>query len=69
MEAYVILGACNQLAHRALDIERDIGLLLPCNVVVRADGDHSIVQAFDPKIIAEVPGTISLEPIAAELAP
>lgn len=67
MEAYVILGACNpQLAHRALDIEREIGLLLPCNVVVRADGDHSIVQALDPKVIAEVPGTAALEPIAEE---
>jgi len=38
MEKYLILGACNPgLAHRALDIDRQLGQLLPCNVVVRAD--------------------------------
>lgn len=67
MEPYVILGACNpQLAHRALDIEREIGLLLPCNVVVRSDGDRCVVQALDPKIIADVPDNAALEPIAEE---
>jgi uncharacterized protein (DUF302 family) len=67
MEAYVILGACNpQLAHRALDIEREIGLLLPCNVVVRADGGRCLVQALDPNIIADVPGNPALQPIAEE---
>lgn len=67
MEAYVILGACNpQLAHRALEVEREIGLLLPCNVVVRADGERSLVQALDPSIIAEVSGNTALPPIAEE---
>lgn len=67
MEPYVILGACNpQLAHRALEIEPEIGLLLPCNVVVRSDGARSVVQALDPKVIAEVPGNDALKPIAEE---
>ena len=68
-EPYMILGACNpQLAHRALEIEPQIGLLLPCNVVVRADGDHTVVQALDPRVIAEVPGRGDLEPVAQEAA-
>ncbi|WP_279105260.1 DUF302 domain-containing protein [Gordonia paraffinivorans] len=41
MENYLILGACNpQFAHRALGVDRQIGLLLPCNVVVRDDPEH-----------------------------
>ena len=67
MEPYVILGACNpELAHRVLDIEREIGLLLSCNVVVRADGERCLVQALDPQVIADVPGNAALQPIAEE---
>lgn len=67
VEPYVILGACNPpLAHRALEVDRTIGLLLPCNVVVRAEGDHTLVQALDPALMAEVPERAELGPIAEE---
>ena len=68
MEPYVILGACNpQLAHRALDVDRQIGLLLPCNVVDRADGDdRSIVSALDPQVMVTIPEREDLRPVADE---
>jgi uncharacterized protein (DUF302 family) len=60
MEDYLILGACNPtLAHRALGVHRQIGQLLPCNVVVRADPDSSgavLVEAMDPQIMVQVTG-------------
>ncbi|MEE1941328.1 DUF302 domain-containing protein [Streptomyces sp. TRM 70361] len=67
MEDYLILGACNpRLAHRALEADRDIGLLLPCNVVVRRDGDTTVVQALDPGTMVTLTGLPALEPVAAE---
>ncbi|WFR73988.1 DUF302 domain-containing protein [Prescottella defluvii] len=67
MERYVILGACNpQLAHRAVGVDRQIGLLLPCNVVVRADGDDVIVEAMNPALMVEVTKEPELESVAAE---
>lgn len=45
----IILGACRpQLAHAAMQADPSIAALLPCNVVVRADGDQTVVEAFDP---------------------
>ncbi len=67
MEPYMILGAFNPtLAAQALDIERAIGLLLPCNVVVRRQGDATLVQALDPNVMVEVPGRPELAAIAEE---
>lgn len=72
MEDYRILGACNPpLAHRAVEVDRQIGLLLPCNVVVRRDpGDDGtvIVEAMDPDVMVQVTGEAGLEPIASEAA-
>jgi uncharacterized protein (DUF302 family) len=69
IEDYVILGACNPpLASRALGIDRRIGLLLPCNVVVRATADGTIVEALDPQIMATLTGRPELKPVADEAA-
>jgi uncharacterized protein (DUF302 family) len=70
MEDYLILGACNPaLAQRALDTDRDIGLLLPCNVVVRADGPQAtLVQVLDPQVMIQVTGRADLGPVADEAA-
>ncbi|WP_093769701.1 DUF302 domain-containing protein [Streptomyces sp. F-7] len=67
MKEYLILGACNPpLAHRALEADRSIGLLLPCNVVVRRDGDHMLVQALDPGTMVTLTGLDALGPVAEE---
>src|SRR5512141_2123002 len=67
---YVILGACNPpLAHKALLAERDLGLLLPCNVIVYADDGpgHSVVAAIDPVEQLALTGNESIRPVAAEV--
>ena len=64
----VILGACRpSLANAALQVEPSIGLLLPCNVVVRAvDGDRTRVETIDPDIMVSVTGNPDLQPVATE---
>ena len=67
---YVILGACNPpLAHRALSEERDIGLLLPCNVIVYADDDpaRSVIAALDPVSALGLTGRADLRPLAEDV--
>jgi uncharacterized protein (DUF302 family) len=64
---YVILGACNPaLAHRALLAEPDVGLLLPCNVVVYRTPASTRVAALDPVIQLGVAANRELEPLARE---
>lgn len=66
---YMILGACNPpLAHRALTLERDIGLLLPCNVVVYAADEpgKSVVAAMDPIAALEFTGNQQIRTVAQE---
>jgi uncharacterized protein (DUF302 family) len=67
---YVILGACNPpLAHRALVAERDIGLVLPCNVIVYADDTpgRSVIAAMDPIVALGVTGNADLKPLAEDV--
>lgn len=65
--AYKILGACNPpLANRALNAEEEIGLLLPCNVVVYDDGDGTTVEALDPGIMSRVTDAPEMADIARE---
>ena len=57
LERYEILGACNpQLAHQALTVDRTIGLLLPCNVVLRETGDEVEVSILDAEKLFELVG-------------
>jgi uncharacterized protein (DUF302 family) len=67
-EPYLILGACNPpLAHRALQAEPDLGVLLPCNIVVyRRDGQTQIA-AIDPERMLSIVDNDELAPVAADV--
>lgn len=67
VEPQLILGACNPpLAHRALETDPDIGLLLPCNVVVRRSQGTTLISALDPQVMVALPGRPDLQPVADE---
>ena len=73
LEPYLILGACNPaLAFRALGVDPSLGLLLPCNVVVRRsaedgeDGEATVVEAIDPMTMVAMSGDPALESVARE---
>jgi len=69
LERYLILGACNPaMALRALQAEPEIGLLLPCNVVVRATPDGTVVDFIDPSIMSDLAKNPQMQAIAAEVS-
>lgn len=67
MGRFVIVGACNPgLASQALDVLPQVGVLLPCNVVVRESEGQVVVEAMDPGMMASLTGSADLTPIAAD---
>ncbi len=65
---YMILGACNPpFAHTALTAEEEIGLLLPCNVIVYEKNGTTHVAAFDPLVMRTIVDNPALEPIATDV--
>ncbi len=64
---YRILGACNpNLAHQAIEAEEDIGILLPCNVIVYESGGRTVVAAAEPLTMVELTSNPSLQTVAAQ---
>ena len=65
---YTILGACNPpLAHQALQVEEELGLLLPCNVVVYEKDEKTVISVFDPNVMAHLIDNPEMKPIAEEV--
>jgi len=66
---YLILGVCNPpLAYRALQAEPSVGLLLPCNVIIRQTDQGTVVEAIDPMTMVIVSGNPALQPVVDEVA-
>jgi uncharacterized protein (DUF302 family) len=66
---YKILGACNpSLAHRALEAEPHVGVLLPCNVVVWDAGDHRGIAAMEPAIMSDIVESPEVARVASEVS-
>lgn len=65
---YTILGACNpKLAHSALQVEEELGLLLPCNVIVYEKNDKTVVSIFDPLVMTVVVDNPEMKLVAEEV--
>ena len=65
---YIILGACNPpFAYKALQVEEQIGMLLPCNVIVYEKEGKTVVGAFDPMVMTTILGNEKMQPIATEI--
>jgi len=65
---YMILGACNPpLAHKALQTEEELGLILPCNVIVYEKENKTVISIFDPMLMMDIVGNKNLQPIAQEV--
>ena len=68
IDRQVILGACNPgFAHRALQAEPSIGLLLPCNVVVRATPEGTVVEMIDPAMMTDLTGSPAIGDLAGDV--
>ena len=67
-EPYLILGACDPaLAHQALQAEPELGVLLPCNVVVHEHGGETYISAIDPARMLSIVDNDQLAPVAADV--
>jgi uncharacterized protein (DUF302 family) len=65
---YTILGACNPpIAHKALQEEEELGLLLPCNVIVYEKDDKTRVSIFDPMVMTLIMENDQMKPLATEV--
>jgi uncharacterized protein (DUF302 family) len=65
---YVILGACNPTsAHKAIEAEENIGLMLPCNIIVYEKDDHVVVSAIKPTVAMQMINNTTLAKIATDV--